>query len=101
MLKTVSFATREPEAEGLKASVTVQLVYAAIMLPQPLVWEKSPALVPERLIELRVTLPGPSLLKETNRVAEEPTVAGEKVTEGTVTVNDAVPDVALPARGTA
>jgi hypothetical protein len=40
-------AVRVPVPEGSKVTLIVQLALAATAAPQLLVWEKSPALVPE------------------------------------------------------
>jgi len=46
---------REPLAVGVKVTLRVQLVLAARLEPQVLVWEKSPLTV--MLVTLRVALP--------------------------------------------
>jgi len=42
----VTEALRLPLAEGLKVTLMLQLAPAAMLDPQELVWEKSPAFVP-------------------------------------------------------
>jgi len=55
----VSEAERLPLAAGVKVMLIVQLLPAAIELPQVLVWAKSLALAPEnaRLVMLKAALP--------------------------------------------
>ena len=52
-------AARLPAAEGVKVTLSAQWDPAASELPQLLVWEKSPALVPETatLVMLKGALP--------------------------------------------
>src|SRR6185437_13385534 len=53
---TFKFPARLPMAVGRKVTLMVQLVFAANVAAQLLDCEKSPALVPEKLIELMVAV---------------------------------------------
>ena len=56
-------AVRLPTAAGVKVTLTVQLAPAAKLLPQVLLlWEKSPASAPMKVICQRLTTVLPSLL---------------------------------------
>ncbi len=58
---TESTALRLPADTGVKVALIWQLAPPAIVLPQLLVWEKSPGLEPVKLMELMVALVVPVL----------------------------------------
>jgi hypothetical protein len=60
---TARVADRFPVAAGLKLTLMVQLALAATLDPQLLVWEKSPALVPEIVMLETVKAALPELLR--------------------------------------
>jgi hypothetical protein len=57
-----SVAERAPVAVGWKTTAIVQLVLAANVAPQLLVWEKSPGFVPVIVMPEMDSVPGPLLL---------------------------------------
>src|SRR5215472_8472388 len=62
---TLRLLLREPDAPGVKETVTVHVAPAATELPQVLVWAKSPGLPPEKLIPEMVSCTRPALVRVT------------------------------------
>ena len=58
-------AARLPAAEGVKVTLMVQLALAASAMPQLLVWEKSPALMPKTAMLETLKAELPELLRVT------------------------------------
>jgi hypothetical protein len=66
---TVTAAERVPVAVGLKITLMVQLLFPARLLPQLLVWEKSPGFVPVMLIAVMETAVVPTFVTVTGAEA--------------------------------
>ncbi len=62
---TFNMAVRVPGAAGVKVTVIMQLAPAATVLPQLLVWPKSPELVPDNVKPVMLKLAVPLLVRVT------------------------------------
>lgn len=60
---SVTVAVRVPVAVGVKVMLIVQLAPAATLAPQLLVWAKSPVLVPDSVMLVRLKAAFPELVR--------------------------------------
>ena len=61
----LTYASRVPVAVGLNVTLIMQLALAAMLVPQVLAWEKSPAFTPVMLIPVKFNCVPPTLVSVT------------------------------------